>query len=109
MTFKEDADKELLKELGKKIEICNVEKISISLLIRRLKSTTPAFFKKLQNFALGFGGLFGAVALGMQQGTIPAPYHLLPVFQFLAAFALGIVGTAQVTTTDPCLKTEDAK
>lgn len=85
----------------------------IPLLIQRLKSDQPEFYKKLQMIAIyaliAIGAVYGILWIGLF--NIPAPVHdkINTACYALGTFLSGIVFTSSTSTTNPELMSKDTK
>jgi hypothetical protein len=71
--------------------------IDKNIIVQRLKSETPTFWKKIQKISLTLSGLFGACCF------IPLPPEISWIPKVLTGIFSAVAGVSQLTTTDPSI------
>ena len=73
------------------------EKVNLNTIVKRIKSKTPGFWKKVRSYALSVGGSLVAVLLANNQFDLSLPEALMAIIKYGIAVMSAIAGTAQLT------------
>lgn len=74
-------------------------KENLNILINRLKSDTPEFFKKLRKYSV-YAGIIAGIVITASTGGLALPAVLVSVAQYTAVIAGSVVATSSLTKVD---------
>jgi hypothetical protein len=73
------------------------EKVNLSTVVKRVRSKTPRFWKKIRTYAISLGSSLVAVLLANSQLDLELHPTIITVVKYSVAIMAAIAGTAQLT------------